>query len=110
MFIRALQMRERGREKASGLITKVQLVFPESYRLTLPVQRRTIPHKMHERQPGRNGTSLGSSRFWRTKAAEMSLPWEPLARRLSDLTGRVCVIRVPDHGDWQIVTGAAEWR
>jgi diguanylate cyclase (GGDEF)-like protein len=110
MFMRALQMREPGREEASGLITKVQLVFPDSSRLTLPVQRRTIPHKMHERQPGRNGTSLGSSRFWRTKAAEMSLPWEPLAIRLRDLTGRVCVIRVPDQGDWQIVAGAAEWR
>ena len=40
----------------------------------------------------------------------MSLPWESLAQRLRRLTGRPCVIRVPDAGGWQIVAGSALWR
>jgi diguanylate cyclase (GGDEF)-like protein len=40
----------------------------------------------------------------------MSLPWESLAQRLRGLTGRACLIRVPDAGSWQIVAGRALWR
>ena len=35
--------------------------------------------------------------------------WARVAARLSELTGRTSVIRVPDNGEWRVVSGADRW-
>jgi diguanylate cyclase (GGDEF)-like protein len=35
--------------------------------------------------------------------------WARVAARLNHLTGRSSVIRVPDNGEWRVVTGADRW-
>ena len=35
--------------------------------------------------------------------------WARVAARLTELTGRTSVIRVPDNGEWRVVSGADRW-
>ena len=35
--------------------------------------------------------------------------WARVAARLNELTGRTSVIRVPDNGEWRVVSGADRW-